>query len=173
MSLDQAHYKLLGCARKIVGYEEKPYTTQNVHVCKTGQWKKCSSLFHSIQNVTLSKTDTCFWTTLLFSRYSKGFLRSPSIHWIYVFYLWNLFFWFLTLAYFVTRLMYVIHIVFHQEFLFGFGGLCFRGCFQENLKWHCLESRWPQMASRPLFAPRCVKINVWLGSYEWKFWQGF
>ena len=40
-SLDRAHYKLLSCADKLVMHEEKTYTRQNVHVCKSGMDKNC------------------------------------------------------------------------------------------------------------------------------------
>ena len=41
--LDQAHYKLMSCARKIppfCGIQGKTCTTQTLHVCKTSFWKR-------------------------------------------------------------------------------------------------------------------------------------
>ena len=54
---------LLSCARKMVEYEEKTHTTQNLHVLRQAMKKNCKE-FLPIQNATLSKLDTSFWASL-------------------------------------------------------------------------------------------------------------
>jgi len=42
-SLNRSHYKLLSCDRKMMVYEEKTYTTQNLHSIKQACKKKIAN----------------------------------------------------------------------------------------------------------------------------------
>ena len=64
-SLDRAHHKISRCARKMVVYEEKTYTTQNLHVCKTSLWNTIAKYVFQYKMLLLSKMNTSFWTTLI------------------------------------------------------------------------------------------------------------
>ena len=78
-SLDRAHYKLLSCARKMVVYEEKPDTTQYLHICKTGLWKRIAKYSFQYKMLFYQKRiHLCFVFSLTFLIFiCKQNLRRP------------------------------------------------------------------------------------------------
>jgi len=69
----------------MVVYEKKCFTKQNFDVCVRHVYEKYCKVFLFIQNVTLSKLDTLFWTTLkklykiIFYRHDLLAVKSNSI----------------------------------------------------------------------------------------------